>query len=59
MTNYQLARMAVRVYPRHDLATRWQTNILRREWMNAIRDLGDRWILARVNHVAKRALQSL
>ena len=46
MTAAQLARAAVRAWPRHDLATRQQTNALRRGYIKARIVLGDRWLLA-------------
>lgn len=42
-----LAREAVRVWPRHDLATRKQINTLRRGYIKARIILGDRWLLAK------------
>lgn len=42
-----LARRAVRLFPRHPLATREQVRHQRRQWLRAISILGDRWLLAR------------
>jgi hypothetical protein len=47
--------MAVRVYPRHETANRRTINILRRKWMASILKLEDNWILAKANHVERRA----
>ena len=41
-----LARQAVRAWPRHELATRQQVNALRRGYIKARVILGDRWLLA-------------
>ena len=41
-----LARQAVRAWPRHDLATRQQINALRRGYIKARQILGDRWLLS-------------
>ena len=49
MTRYQLARMAVRAYPAHELASRRTVNKLRRAWMEAVQILGDNWVLAKAN----------
>jgi hypothetical protein len=46
MNTAQLARQAVRAWPRHDLATRQQINTLRRGYIKAREVLGDRWLLA-------------
>jgi hypothetical protein len=43
---YQLARDAVRAWPRHPLATRQQINVIRRGYIKARVTLGDRWLLA-------------
>lgn len=49
-----LARQAVRAWPRHELATRQQVNALRRGYIKARVILGDRWLLA-VNVPRKQA----
>jgi hypothetical protein len=41
-----LAREAVKAWPRHPLATRQQTNALRRGYIKARVWLGDKWLLA-------------
>lgn len=41
-----LARQAVRAWPRHDLATRQQVNALRRGYIRARQILGERYLLA-------------
>ena len=41
-----LARQAVRAWPRHDLATRQQINALRRGYIKARQILGDKWLLS-------------
>lgn len=41
-----LARQAVRAWPHHSLATRRQTNALRRGYIRARIVLGDRYLLA-------------
>ena len=46
MNTVQLARQAVRAWPRHDLATRQQINTLRRGYIRARVILGERWLLA-------------
>jgi len=44
--NLQIARQAVKAWPRHSLATREQINALRRGYIKARIILGDRWLLA-------------
>ena len=46
MTTTQLARQAIRAWPRHDLATRQQVRSLRVGYIKARRQLGDRYLLA-------------
>lgn len=46
MTTQQLARRAVRLYPRTDYTERRAVNALRRGWIEKIIYLGDRWLLA-------------
>lgn len=41
-----LARQAVRAWPRHEFATRQQTNVLRRGYIKARAVLGDKYLLA-------------
>jgi hypothetical protein len=41
-----LARQSVKAWPRHPLATRQQTNALRRGYIKARVWLGDKWLLA-------------
>jgi hypothetical protein len=41
-----LARQSVKAWPRHPLATRQQTNALRRGYIKARMWLGDKWLLA-------------
>lgn len=41
-----LARQSVKAWPRHPLASRQQTNTLRRGYIKARMWLGDRWLLA-------------
>lgn len=43
---YQIARQAVKAWPRHDLATKAQIAALRRGYIKARVILGDRWLLA-------------
>lgn len=49
-----LARQSVKTWPRHELATRQQTNALRRGWIKAVAQLGDKWLLARANFVQRK-----
>lgn len=46
MSPYQIARQAVRAWPRHELANRKQIVALRRGYIRARNILGDRWLLA-------------
>ena len=55
MTNYQIARDAVRAWPRHGLATQQQILTLRRNYIKARIWLGDRWLLS--VPVDKKAMQ--
>ena len=41
-----LARQAVRLYPRTNYTDRKAVNVLRRGWIAKIQYLGDRWLLA-------------
>jgi len=50
-----LIRHAIRVWPRHELATKQQVNHLRREYIRKVQMLGDRYLLARANFVERRA----
>ncbi len=47
MSKYQLARRAVRNFPRNSLAERRTTNYLRRQWIKAVEQLGGNWIALR------------
>ena len=55
MTNYQIARDAVRAWPHHHLASTQQILTLRRNYIKARIWLGDRWLLA--VPVARKVLQ--
>lgn len=46
MNTYQIARQAVRAWPRHELANQQQIVALRRGYIKARLILGDRWLLA-------------
>jgi len=41
-----IARQAVKAWPRHDLASRQQINALRRGYIRARQVLGDKWLLS-------------
>ena len=45
--NTQLARQAVKLYPRTQYTERKAVNTLRRGWIEKIIYLGDRWLLAK------------
>ena len=47
MNTQNLARQAVRLYPRTDYTTRRAVNTLRRGWIRQIQYLGDKWLLSR------------
>lgn len=44
--NLSIARQAVRIWKRHDMATKEQTRALQRGYIKARLRLGDRWLLA-------------
>ena len=44
---YQIARDAVRAWPRHEFATTQQILTLRRNYIKARLWLGDKWLLAK------------
>lgn len=46
MNAAQLARQAVRLYPRTKYTDRKAVNTLRRGWIRQIQYLGDKWLLA-------------
>lgn len=49
-----LARRAVRLYPR----TEWNRETvkhLRREWVKAVSQLGDKWLMSAANKVQRKA----
>lgn len=54
LNSIQTKRQAIRAWPRHPLATRQQTNHIRRQWIKKIELLGDKWLFAKVNHVERR-----
>ena len=49
-TRFNLARNAVRLYPRTEYTDRRAVNTLRRGWIRQILYLGDKWLLARPIH---------
>lgn len=49
-----LARRAVRAYPRTPLASRELTNHLRRAWMAKVSEMGDKWLLHPSNFVQRK-----
>lgn len=49
-----IARQAIKAWPKHEFASRQQINALRRGWMRAIEQLGPRWLLARDNFVQRK-----
>ena len=46
MNTAQLARQAVRLYPRTPYTERRAVNVLRRGWIRQVQYLGDKWLLA-------------
>lgn len=53
-TTYSLARQAVALFPRTSYTDRKSVNALRRGWVRGIAYLGDKWILAKSNHILRR-----
>lgn len=51
----QLARQAVRLYPRTTYTDRRAVNVLRRGWMEKVIYLGDKWLLSPANHIQRKA----
>jgi hypothetical protein len=49
-----LARMAVKAWPRTEYTPRATTRHLRREWMRKIELLGPKWLLHPSNQVARK-----
>jgi len=47
MNTQNLARQAVRLYPRTSYTDRRAVNTLRRGWIRQIQYLGDKWLLSR------------
>ena len=52
MTN--LARQAVRLYPRSSYTSRTEVNALRRDWMRQVEYLGPKWLLHPDNSVQRK-----
>lgn len=50
-----LARRAVRLYPRTDYADKSAVNHLRRAWIKSVAHLGDKWLMATANRVQRKA----
>ena len=50
----ELARDAIRAWPKHSLATPAQVRALRRGYIRARLILGDRYLLSRANYVQRR-----
>lgn len=50
----ELARDAIRAWPKHSLATAAQVRALRRGYIRARLFLGDRYLLSRANYVQRR-----
>ena len=46
MSTYQIARDAIKAWPRHELASQKQIFSLRRGYIKARLWLGDRWLLS-------------
>lgn len=51
----ELARDAIRAWPKHSLATPAQVRALRRGYIRARLILGDRYLLSRANYVQRRS----
>ena len=49
-----IARQAVRAWPRHPLASRAHVRHLRRQFVAKVSLLGDRYLLARAQFVARK-----
>lgn len=49
-----LAREAVRLYPRTSYTERRAVNVLRRGWIKQIQYLGDKWLLHPTHHVKRK-----
>lgn len=52
--NMQLARMAVRIFPRTSYNAD-RVKHLRREWMRSVNELADKWIVAPANRIQRHA----
>ena len=50
----QLARMAVRIFPRTSYNAD-RVKHLRREWMRSVTELADKWIVAPANRIQRHA----
>lgn len=50
----QLARMAVKIFPRTDYNA-GTVKHLRREWMRSVNTLADKWIVAPANRIQRHA----
>lgn len=51
----QLARQAVRLYPRTTYTDRRAVNVLRRGWIAKVEYLGPKWLLHSANQVQRKA----
>lgn len=53
MNDMQLARMAVKIFPRTDY-NQDQVKHLRRSWMKSVNELADKWLVAPANKVQRK-----